>query len=88
MKNKPENDMYHPYPRKKPEQQKPNPPKLDIPEEKGMSLQEHYATRRPSFLMNHWNIETEVKRRRRVKFIYGLLLVIALVVTLIWAFTR
>jgi hypothetical protein len=79
--------MYHPYPRKKPEQQKPNPPKLDI-EDKGMSLPEHYATRRPSFLMNHWNIETEVKRRRRIKFVYGLLLVIAIVVTLIWAFTR
>jgi hypothetical protein len=71
--------MYVPYPPKRPEEQTPNPPKLDMPPDYKEMEQEIPRAR---ILLSPFNLETERHRRQQIRNIYSAILVIAVIVTL------
>ena len=71
----------------KPENKESTPPNIDM-ESKGMSLPEHYQSRRPVFLATAYNLDVARQKRKRAKLIWYLLLAISMVIVLVWAVTR
>lgn len=83
--------MYVPYPskmKKKPEDKESTPPHIERPDYREMTELEAEGDRRARFLMSPFNVKEAHRNKSRMKFIYYLLLAIAMVITIIWAVTR